>query len=306
MTTQSLSVFNFQSAQVRVINRDGEIWFVASDIATVLKHRDATSLVRILDDDEKGTHTVCTHENGRHSMPTPGGDQEMLVINESGLYHAVLKSRKPEAKPFRKWVTAEVLPAIRKTGSYTLPRVSITPEQQSALHEIVDRRAGNSRKLIAQMWTRHNRHFRIAKYDQLLQLHFDDAVHYLETMELAQPKPEALPAPATCPFDLESVPALADKVSYDQMRAALRQLIQAVSHHQPYSQVRPAVVVMEAAERMFVTMWTMIDEARFRAALVESYAKRGQPLKDYEHDTICHIHQILARDMLTIQLPKYL
>lgn len=185
MANQSVSVFNFQSNEVRVINRDGEIWFIASDVAAVLKYRDAANMTRILDDDEKGTHIVST----------PSGDQTMVVINESGLYHAVLKSRKPEAKPFRKWVTADVLPSIRKTGSYTLPRVAISPEQKAALFAIVSRRAGDSGKLRAQLWSRHNSHFRIAKYEELLAIHFDDAVHYLETLELSAPKQEALPAP---------------------------------------------------------------------------------------------------------------
>ena len=65
-------------------------------------------------------------------MDTPSGDQEMRVINESGLYSLILGSRKPEAKKFKKWVTAEVLPAIRKTGRYTVPQAAPVYEQISA------------------------------------------------------------------------------------------------------------------------------------------------------------------------------
>ena len=103
-----LTLFKFGELAVRVIERNGEPLFVASDIAQALEYRDALNMVRILDDDEKGTH----------NMSTLGGEQEVTVITESGLHHAVLKSRKPEAKRLRKWVTSEVLPAIRKTGSY--------------------------------------------------------------------------------------------------------------------------------------------------------------------------------------------
>lgn len=76
-----------------------------------------------------------------------------------------------------------------------ISRQAITPEQKAALHEIVANRAGNNRKVFAQMWSRHNKHFRIAKYEELLAIHFDDAVAYLETMELTTPKAstEALP-----------------------------------------------------------------------------------------------------------------
>ena len=83
-----LSVFNFRSTEVRTVVIDGEVWFVASDVAKALQYRDARDMTRLLDSDEKGTHIVRT----------PSGDQEMIVINESGMYHAVLKSRKPEAK----------------------------------------------------------------------------------------------------------------------------------------------------------------------------------------------------------------
>lgn len=106
-----IQVFDFEDNAVRVIEKDGEPWFVAADVARVLDFRDAYNATRVLDDDEKGTHNVST----------PSGDQEMNVINESGLYHLVLVSRKPEAKKFRKWVTAEVLPSIRKTGAYVAP-----------------------------------------------------------------------------------------------------------------------------------------------------------------------------------------
>ena len=105
----NLSVFSFESREVRTIAIDGAPWFVAEDIATALEYRNAPDMTRNLDDDEKGTQIVRTL----------GGDQEMTVINESGLYSAILKSRKPEAKRFKKWVTSEVLPSIRKTGSYS-------------------------------------------------------------------------------------------------------------------------------------------------------------------------------------------
>ncbi len=110
-----IQVFDFEDNAVRVIEKDGEPWFVAADVARVLEYRDAEVACRALDDDEKGTLIVCT----------PGGAQEMRGINESGLYHLVLVSRKPEAKKFRKWVTAEVLPSIRKTGMYVAPEVDV-------------------------------------------------------------------------------------------------------------------------------------------------------------------------------------
>jgi prophage antirepressor-like protein len=100
--------FNFGKQQVRTLLIDDQPWFVASDVSAALQYGEASAMTRHLDDEEKGLSIV----------QTPGGAQEMLVINESGLYSAILRSRKPEAKRFKKWVTAEVLPAIRKYGRY--------------------------------------------------------------------------------------------------------------------------------------------------------------------------------------------
>jgi prophage antirepressor-like protein len=117
MTTQ-LIPFEFEGQPIRVVtDATGEPWFVAADIAQSLDYRMASDMTRFLDEDERGTQTVRT----------PSGDQEMLVINESGLYSAILKSRKPEAKRFRRWVTREVLPAIRKTGAYVGHAIGALP-----------------------------------------------------------------------------------------------------------------------------------------------------------------------------------
>lgn len=109
----SLTQFTFHNEyNVRIIDLNGELWFVASDVASALDYPSASHVARNLDEDEKGIHNLYTL----------GGSQEMLIINESGLYSAILKSRKPEAKKFKKWVTSEVLPSIRKTGKYEAPK----------------------------------------------------------------------------------------------------------------------------------------------------------------------------------------
>lgn len=94
----------------------GEPWFVAKDVAEALGFRDAEKMTRMLDDDddEKGTRFVGTLR----------GLQKMTAINESGLYSLVLRSRKPEANTFKRWITHEVLPAIRKHGGYLTPAMT--------------------------------------------------------------------------------------------------------------------------------------------------------------------------------------
>jgi prophage antirepressor-like protein len=107
--SSDLTVFQFESFEVRFVGTADDPWWVAADVCAVLEIN--ISQTRRLDDDEKGLRSV----------QTLGGNQEMLCINESGLYSLILGSRKPQAKRFKKWVTGEVIPSIRKTGSYSLP-----------------------------------------------------------------------------------------------------------------------------------------------------------------------------------------
>jgi prophage antirepressor-like protein len=104
-----LMPFQFDGTQVRIVTDDeGAPWFVAADVCAVLGI--GTDQTRRLDDDERGLRLI----------QTPSGAQQMVAVNESGLYSLVLGSRKPTARAFKKWITSEVIPAIRKTGSYSM------------------------------------------------------------------------------------------------------------------------------------------------------------------------------------------
>ena len=135
--SNEIQVFNFEQREVRIVMKDGEPWWVASDVASILEYRDAFNAIRILDDDEKGTQKVSTH----------GGEQEMSIINESGLYTLIIRSNKPEAKRFRKWVTSVVLPSIRKTGGYSIPQKDNKDERlkQSAERLEIQKQNANTR-----------------------------------------------------------------------------------------------------------------------------------------------------------------
>lgn len=115
--SNNIEVFNnTQFGNIRAFaDENGEPWFVAADVARVLGYDHTPHATRLLDNDEKGVHKV----------DTLGGTQEMTMVNESGLYHLVLMSKKPEAKKFRKWVTEEVMPSIRKTGSYSISKTNM-------------------------------------------------------------------------------------------------------------------------------------------------------------------------------------
>ena len=109
-------IFNASNQQVRTVTIENEPYFVAKDVCDILQLSDVSMAVSRLDDDEKLTQVLLVSGQGR----------QMWCVNESGLYHLIFQSRKPEAKAFRKWVTAEVLPALRRTGRY-----EVKPQRQS-------------------------------------------------------------------------------------------------------------------------------------------------------------------------------
>ena len=109
--TNALQVFNFEQQSIRVILQNGEPWWVAKDVCDILSIVNSRDAVSALDDDEKNTVGISDGKRGNPNMS---------IVSESGLYALIMRGNKPEAKKFRKWVTSEVLPSIRKTGSYSV------------------------------------------------------------------------------------------------------------------------------------------------------------------------------------------
>lgn len=123
MSNEIQSFTSDQFGTVRAVRgEDGEPLFVAKDVCAALGLGNSRQALARLDDDEKGVI----------STDTPGGEQQMQAVNEPGLYVLVLSSRKPEAKAFKRWVTHEVLPALRREGGYMVARADETPEETMA------------------------------------------------------------------------------------------------------------------------------------------------------------------------------
>lgn len=148
-----LQIFkNPEFGSVRVIEINGEPWLIGKDVATILGYNNTRdALAKHVDEEDKGV-AKCD---------TLGGAQDLTIINESGLYRLILSSRMPKAKEFKRWVTSEVLPAIRKTGAYAAPgtitnalsEMHAAMKQMRALlqemQQIVPRRSGVERALQA-------------------------------------------------------------------------------------------------------------------------------------------------------------
>ena len=111
----NIQEFKYESLPLNVIDKAGEPWFIAKEVCEILEHSNHKVAVQSLDDDEVSKVYLTD---------TLGREQETIIISESGLYTLIIRSNKPKAKEFRKWVTGVVLPSIRKTGGYALQEVS--------------------------------------------------------------------------------------------------------------------------------------------------------------------------------------
>ena len=119
-----LTIFeNPEFGIIRTLTISNEVWFVGKDVATALGYKEPTKAAR-----EK----VDPEDRGVSKMDTPSGEQDMTIINESGLYSLVLSSKLPTARKFRRWVTSEVLPSIRKTGGYIAGQKELSPAELMA------------------------------------------------------------------------------------------------------------------------------------------------------------------------------
>lgn len=118
----------YKDKQVRIVDKDGEIWFVAKDVADTLGYEHTPHLTRRLEESEKAVRL----------LDTPSGKQEMTIISEAGLYQAILGSKKKEAKDFTRWVTHDVLPSIRRTGSYSVQQTSANHINGANMQRLLD------------------------------------------------------------------------------------------------------------------------------------------------------------------------
>lgn len=111
----NIQKFQFETLPLNVIDKAGEPWFIAKEVCEILEISNTSKAVDGLDEDELTKSYI---------IDSLGRNQEVLIISESGLYTLIIRSNKPKAKEFRKWVTGVVLPSIRKTGGYALQEVN--------------------------------------------------------------------------------------------------------------------------------------------------------------------------------------
>ncbi|WP_373684716.1 Bro-N domain-containing protein [Acinetobacter sp. YH12035] len=185
---------SFNEVNFSPVERDGQIWLTAGELARALGYAKANAVTQVYERNQDEFNSSMTNVIDLNSERSVGSLNLRLPKKENNLVKTVrifslrgahliaMFSKTAIAKQFRKWVL-DVLDREVVTKQIEC-RQSISPEQQALLHEIVDRRSQGNRKIYAEMWSRHNRHFKIPRYAELLEIHFAESVHYLETMEL--------------------------------------------------------------------------------------------------------------------------
>lgn len=153
MSAADIIPFDFEEQAVRVMMRDGDPWFVAADVCRVLELGNPSETIKRLDDDERMTLSSIEGQTGR------GGARSLNVISESGLYALIFTSRKEQAKRFRKWVTSEVLPSIRRTGHFDMTPHDTPPPNLDESHGSIDGLPLRS----AEMWLQMVREARLTR-----------------------------------------------------------------------------------------------------------------------------------------------
>ena len=179
ISTMSSLALSFNDVNFTPVQQDNQAWITSRELGQALGYsrEDAVNKIFERNSDEFTGSMTCNVK-----LTLQGQAREVRVFSLRGCHLIAMLSRTAIAKQFRKWVL-DVLDREVVTKQLE-SRQSISPEQQALLHEIVARRSQGERKIFAEMWARHNRHFKIPRYAELLAIHFSEAVHYLETMEL--------------------------------------------------------------------------------------------------------------------------
>ena len=257
--------FNFNQNAIQVINKNGEAWFIASEVAAMLGYRDSYNMTRILDNDEKGTHNVSTL----------GGNQDVSVINESGFYHAAFKSRKPEVKPFRKWVTSEVLPTIRKTGGYQVGQKT-TADDRTGLRQAVAALVGRKGIDYSSAYSMIHQRFNVEAIEDIPAEKLPEAVAYAHALtlhtgltgEILDREPLPAPQPAL-PISGNALYDLAVTVRYGAWAIQMGRDV--------------SLPLKQLGCKQAVTMWTVWAETRSRLKAAANALEALSAHADAEH-----------------------
>ena len=269
--------FTFENKSLTILGTVLNPLFVAKQVCLALGFKDTINAVKTHCDPED----VCKVE-----VQTNGGKQLVNCVNESGLYALIFGSKLPKAKQFKRWVTNEVLPAIRRAGRYEVPTGdTITNAQQVAIQQAVARRAKKTAVYYQTIYRAIKVRYQIPRYTELKQSQFEDCLRFIETVDLSVPE-----APA-------SEPAETEKPQRYVVDADFLKTLQVFCYYQRYLFRKPLMQAMRVMQALDVPdagkLWDAVNDLNF-VKLERSLDDLGFSVKDlecYKHWALTHTAQ---------------
>lgn len=269
--------FTFENKSLTILGTVLNPLFVAKQVCLALGFKDTINAVKTHCDPED----VCKVE-----VQTNGGKQLVNCVNESGLYALIFGSKLPKAKQFKRWVTNEVLPAIRRAGRYEVPTGdTITNAQQVAIQQAVARRAKKTAVYYQTIYRAIKVRYQIPRYTELKQSQFEDCLRFIETVDLSVPE-----APASEPTETE-------KPQRYVVYADFLKTLQVFCYYQRYLFRKPLMQAMRVMQALDVPdaskLWDAVNDLNF-VKLERSLDDLGFSVKDldcYKHWALTHTAQ---------------
>lgn len=266
--------FTFENKSLTILGTVLNPLFVAKQVCLALGFKDTINAVKTHCDPED----VCKVE-----VQTNGGKQLVNCVNESGLYALIFGSKLPKAKQFKRWVTNEVLPAIRRAGRYEVPTGdTITNAQQVAIQQAVARRAKKTAVYYQTIYRAIKVRYQIPRYTELKQSQFEDCLRFIETVDLSVPE-----APASEPTETE-------KPQRYVVYADFLKTLQVFCYYQRYLFRKPLMQAMRVMLALDVPdaskLWDVVNNLNF-VELERSLDDLGFSVKDldcYKHWALTH------------------
>lgn len=269
--------FTFESTSLTILGTVLNPLFVAQQICNVLGFTNPWKAIK----DHVDPEDVCKVE-----VQTNGGKQLVNCVNESGLYALIFGSKLPKAKQFKRWVTNEVLPAIRRAGRYEVPTGdTITNAQQVAIQQAVARRAKKTAVYYQTIYRAIKARYQIPRYTELKQSQFEDCMRFIETVDLSVPE-----VPASEPTETE-------KPQRYVVYADFLKTLQVFCYYQRYLFRKPLMQAMRVMQALDVPdaskLWDVVNNLNF-VELERSLDDLGFSVKDldcYKHWALTHTAQ---------------
>ena len=329
MTSNALT---FQNTTFDIIERTGQVWLRAVELAQALGYADQSSVNRIY---ARNADEFTDGMTASVKLTLQGQARESRIFSLRGCHLIAMFARTAIAKQFRKWVLDVLDKETAQPEPIKNPRLLL----RNTIHAI----AKGDRQTYSNLYNRLYRKFQVTSYKELNDKQCVAAAEFIKSLEgeyiprdkIEAPKPSLalcdgqhyvvakdgvvlmhkvlshdindsfLKSLAQPTLDLQGLELLQGEIDYWQVRKALALVNGLVGQYQPYSHVRPMVNVLEATENMLRRLWTMIDESSIKVGILQAVAKTGKPLNEANMDTLAHIQALLHSKMMKLQMPSY-